>query len=63
MCFIEDGNILITSSGKENAFYIWKYEENESEDNEESDWKFVLKNTLKKTYILGLELNLWKNIK
>jgi WD40 repeat protein len=47
MCFIEDGNILITSSGKENAFYIWKYEENESEDNEESDWKFVLKNTLK----------------
>ena len=27
MCFIEEGNILITSSGKENAFYIWKYEE------------------------------------
>lgn len=47
MCFVEDGNILITSSGKENAFYIWKYEEKENENNDESDWNFVLKNTLK----------------
>ena len=47
MSYIEEGNILITSSGKENAFYIWKYEENENENNDESDWNFVLKNTLK----------------
>ena len=50
MCYIEEGNILITSSGKENAFYIWKYNEEENEEEEEEEEKegnFILKNTLK----------------